>query len=334
MRSPFKSYDLRWLIGSALVTSDALNESYPSTDIVWFDYPIPESFGSGGFQSLKLSNGISLHHSYLRFSKQANGTSKPSAHVQMEFCEPTLMIQVVFSGRLSRQDLIFNQLVELGPASCKIDFGSRWDGIYTFETAPAPVEHFFLHAGLSSLNALIGPQLCAKLRSGAMPNAYSLKLPHSVIGPLRYCFDGRLQGALHKLHAQAKTLEFLENLIRYQDGQHKAHPLAKDKRASAAYNLIRELGPAVTKGEQIAHRLGVSTKTLNAAFIESYGMSISRFIKEQRLAIAHEHVLHSNKPLREICDLLGYSQIGNFSAAFKDFFGYSPSELRKDSDFS
>ncbi len=73
----------------------------------------------------------------------------------------------------------------------------------------------------------------------------------------------------------------------------------------------------------------MSVKTLTLAFVQDYGMTVAQFIREHRLALAHEQLTTSSLPIREIASRLGYSQMSNFSALFKSFYGYSPSTLRQ-----
>ena len=97
----------------------------------------------------------------------------------------------------------------------------------------------------------------------------------------------------------------------------------------AVRTYIEKAGASCPPVPELARLFGLNAKTINATFTEAYGMSVSRFIKERRLAWAHELLQNSQLPLREICSRLGFSQVSNFSNAFKDFFGYSPTILRQ-----
>lgn len=44
---------------------------------------------------------------------------------------------------------------------------------------------------------------------------------------------------------------------------------------------------------------------------------------------AHEAILKSDVALKQLSERLGYSHVSNFSAAFKQRFGYAPGSLRK-----
>ncbi len=328
MDTPFKSYMVQWQIGDRHITNQSMNASYPTEDIYWCEYPIPAPVGYGGFRSIKLSNGISLHHSTFHFDQQSPESEWPSVRVHMVFNEPTLMVKIVVCGAVTQRDELSGNITRLAPGFAMIKCTEEWQSILSFDRTPV-LEMLYLQVTLSALQALIGPTLCEKLLKVATSTSDNQKIPVTVTNPLRYCFDYELKGSLHKLHAQAKTLEFLENLIRFTDGEIKRPAVARNLRAQAAHDLIKQLGVNLPSVSSLASRLGVSTKTLNTAFIETYGMSIAQFLKEQRLAIAHEQLLSSTKSIKEICNLLGYSQISNFSTTFKSFYGYSPTALRQ-----
>ena len=188
----------------------------------------------------------------------------------------------------------------------------------------------YLDASESSLKALLGDTLARQIlgRASTLSHA-TTPLPRQVISPLQFCLDNKLDGSLHKLHAQTKTLEFFSELLRHLGGRTPNHPLGREGRAAAVKAHIVRSGLHCPNLPELARLFGLTPKTLNTAFVRAYGMSVSRFIREQRLTIAHEQLQNSNLPLREICARLGYSQVSNFSTAFKEFFGYSPTTLRR-----
>ena len=118
-------------------------------------------------------------------------------------------------------------------------------------------------------------------------------------------------------------------MIQHLDGDRQSRPLARQGRAAAVRAHIEATGLRCPNLPELAHTFGLTAKTLNTDFIEAYGMSVSRFIREHRLSIAHEQLQNTDVPLRELCERLGYSHVSNFSSTFKAFFGYSPTALRQ-----
>ncbi|MDO9365171.1 MAG: DNA-binding response regulator [Methylotenera sp.] len=81
--------------------------------------------------------------------------------------------------------------------------------------------------------------------------------------------------------------------------------------------------------EALAKLLGTNEKRLNQAFQASFGMPIFGWIREERLRLARELVTQTETSLLSIADHLGYGSAASFSTAFKERFGCSPRELRK-----
>ncbi len=68
---------------------------------------------------------------------------------------------------------------------------------------------------------------------------------------------------------------------------------------------------------------------LNTAFRELFGLSVFQWLRNERLALAQERMQNSNASLTDIAEALGYSSCSNFSHAFKQRFGISPTQYRR-----
>ncbi len=64
-------------------------------------------------------------------------------------------------------------------------------------------------------------------------------------------------------------------------------------------------------------------------FKQSTGLPPHQYVLMQRLTRAHDLILNSTHDLTEIALLCGFSSASHFSARFKNYYGYSPSQLRK-----
>jgi AraC-like DNA-binding protein len=331
MLTPYHSIEIRWSIGASDGTDLTLNAAYPDQDIQWFQYPIQPEIGSGGFVSVKLHSGMSLHRTTFQFNQGVRPETTPRLSVKIRMHEKTLMIQSVLTGRVNRLSLGDGSVDELTPGRTLIlaDEGHAFTLILDSKD---PIEMLYLHASESSLRGLMGEALATELLQRAQDyERRAIELPNQVLTPLKFCLDDQLSGALHKLNAQTKALEFLTGLLRHLEGQMPATPLAREGRAVAVRTYIEKAGLNCPSVPELARRFGLTAKTINSAFTEAYGMTVTRFIKERRLACAHELLQNSQLTIREICSQLGYSQVSNFSNAFKDFFGYCPTTLRQKS---
>ena len=79
--------------------------------------------------------------------------------------------------------------------------------------------------------------------------------------------------------------------------------------------------------EMTAERLNVSVRTLRRR-LTGEGTSFQDVLDEVRFGLATEYLAETLLPLQEISALLGYSEPGNFTHAFKRWSGKAPSDFR------
>lgn len=79
-----------------------------------------------------------------------------------------------------------------------------------------------------------------------------------------------------------------------------------------------------------AEKLGISARTLQRRLAEEKS-SYQAVLDEVRFSLAREYLTETSLPLHEIAVLLGYSEPGNFTHAFKRWSGLNPQEFRKSS---
>jgi len=324
--SPFNCYSLSWRVGDHVVTDAVADDRYKYEDLVQMRYPLPPSIGTGGFTSLKLSSGLSLHHSVFEFN--ATQHESLSALVQIDFKEPCLLVQSVLVGGMHRRDHIKGRCERLQPGSTLLRWSTRTEADLTFDYSPR-VEVIYVRASRSSLNLLLGQELTSHLQFCLQTSDNLQFLPTAVTAPLQFCFDDRLDGPMRKLHAQNKVLEFVERLICYFDEIGVQRPSTQPFNAALLMDYLQKRPGQLPSAGHLAGLFGVSVNTMNDMFIAECGMSVAAFMREQRMAFAHELLNSSNLTVAEISAQLGYTHVSNFSAAFKAFYGYSPTGLRK-----
>ena len=81
--------------------------------------------------------------------------------------------------------------------------------------------------------------------------------------------------------------------------------------------------------ENVADRLHMSDRTLKRQ-LAAEGTSFSTLVDEVRYRHATSLLSRTDYTLEQIADELGYSDVANFSRAFKRWSGRSPSNWRKD----
>lgn len=77
--------------------------------------------------------------------------------------------------------------------------------------------------------------------------------------------------------------------------------------------------------EELAGFTGRSVSTFKRDFKKISTLTPMQWLINYRLNIAHNLLQHSNKPISDICNDVGFKNLSHFSSAYKKFFGHAPS---------
>jgi transcriptional regulator GlxA family with amidase domain len=80
---------------------------------------------------------------------------------------------------------------------------------------------------------------------------------------------------------------------------------------------------------ELAEALGVSKKRISDAFRNSLGVSVTQFLREERMRKARRLLVQTSLDIQAIALELGFSSSANFSNAFHSHVGMSPSDFRR-----
>ena len=83
--------------------------------------------------------------------------------------------------------------------------------------------------------------------------------------------------------------------------------------------------------ESLAAIFGISPSSIKNYFRGVYGKNISTYLRENRMSAAALALRDGKQPVAEIASVVGYENASKFSAAFKNFFGKTPLEYRRQS---
>ncbi|EFF61753.1 transcriptional regulator, AraC family [Enterococcus faecium PC4.1] len=67
-----------------------------------------------------------------------------------------------------------------------------------------------------------------------------------------------------------------------------------------------------------------------AIFTEKFGINFSKYLKKVRISKAKLFLTETRLTLTEICEKVGYTELGYFSRVFKEETGMTPSQYRKE----
>jgi len=80
--------------------------------------------------------------------------------------------------------------------------------------------------------------------------------------------------------------------------------------------------------DSLAKLVGCNSKRLNAAFKACSGVTVFEYLREERMKEARFLLKETTLPVQDIAFQLGFTSGANFSTAFRERFGLSPTALR------
>lgn len=93
--------------------------------------------------------------------------------------------------------------------------------------------------------------------------------------------------------------------------------------------MERNMAASLTVPE-IAGVMGITGRQLNQYFLENCHHTVYAYLKELRLQKARQLLVQTELPVTEISGQLGWQNPSKFSAAFKQKYGITPMEFRKE----
>jgi len=97
----------------------------------------------------------------------------------------------------------------------------------------------------------------------------------------------------------------------------------------ARLGIIEHLPSGPITEEKLARTLNTSKRTLHRKLREN-GETFRSLVKQVRMELAEHYVGSDDHSITEIAFLLGFSDTSAFSRAFRDWFGCSPTEKRRE----
>jgi AraC-like DNA-binding protein len=141
-------------------------------------------------------------------------------------------------------------------------------------------------------------------------------------------------GELADRFIEGRVNELLIILVHHLGVIHQvshADPWEMEKAGEAKKMILEDLS-LYDSVEVLARKLRMTEAGLQSAFKHLYGTTVGKFSREARLKKALELLRETGKnreTLLSIALSVGYNDPGNFSTAFKQYFGYSPGSLYK-----
>jgi len=168
----------------------------------------------------------------------------------------------------------------------------------------------------------------------AQLSPHNLPLTPAMMQTVNAMLHGDRQGIHKRLFLEAKTIELL--LMQLEQMQaHLCGPSCPGVRPDLAERMHHAKDIALQNLRRplslpdLARKVGTNEFALKKGFREIFGTTVFGLLAEVRMERARDLLLSGRMNVSEISDRLGYSNVANFSTAFKKRFGMPPTRWGK-----
>ncbi len=227
----------------------------------------------------------------------------------------------IWFGHGHRQQMVYSQ--PHNDTICGLSIGlpaklvESWLGNYHGETT----------RGLERL-------LCTRSTAGGagchniFPLAKGMRESTELIRTARKLLAAEHQTIFGKLHFESLALELLAQLLTLEAERTYSRACGPGKHTSiidTAVDILRQEWTAPPTISSLAKRVGTNECYLKKGFREQTGLSIGKYIRDLRMGNALELLETGRYTIMEVAFAVGYTNPSHFSAAFKKFYGATPS---------
>ena len=323
------NYQIAWIDRSNNPSIDISNKN---EDCSWHHLPLKSNLGTVLMKTMRLGMGMTIFHWKFEFSPEARSKRIPFIQLTSAYPERSLSVRSVMGGAIGFNDADLDYELTVGPDVDLFRLESMIDTEF-YLNGSSNCQLINLRISEAQLNNLLGKtashDLLEKLQLGSLPHATLNRTPHVTRALLHATFSEKYLGQAKTFYIQAVVLEYFASLITSL-GTHLGAEF--EPKFSTMMTRLHEQLSYLTGHIPSLIELGEQYQTppriLNHQFIQQFNQSIHSFITQQRLNQAHYTITNTKKALKTIAAELSYSHVNHFSAAFKNYFGCSPSQLR------
>ncbi|MEM9508694.1 MAG: AraC family transcriptional regulator [Cyanobacteria bacterium P01_E01_bin.35] len=140
------------------------------------------------------------------------------------------------------------------------------------------------------------------------------------------------RGAVKRIYLQAKVFELLVlylDLLSEDPQQAKSTLKLKPKTVNALHHAKDILATQLEQPpslSQLAQQVGISQRTLQRGFPALFNTTAMGYLTQQRLDRAEKLLREGKFLVSDVATMVGYGHFGQFSRAFKQRFGITPSQ--------
>lgn len=141
---------------------------------------------------------------------------------------------------------------------------------------------------------------------------------------------------VRKMFLEAKAYEMLTHqIMQYEDDvleSEKGKILRRYevKQIEKAVKIIKANIAEIDNVSYLANEVGLNVNKLQVGFRQLYGKSVNEYIQDIRLDIIKKLLMNQEYTISEIADIVGINSKSYLTKIFKDEFGTTPSNYRKE----
>ena len=292
--------------------------------------------GIGSIETLRVEcpSGINASRTSIKFHSHEDKAYYQNI-ARIECKELSLFIQIINNGTTRIQEKTSDTATTISPGKAYFCITQDTDVLYEF-SRKEDIELISLTFPISICERLFGNTylsnfiqniefICEIEKDLSLGKGAKIPLTGDLIPILESNFDFNMN-----LRIQQSAIDFLMTLTElYSQNRNKQDKLDPNSIAWIVYSELERMGGKIISYAEIEERFQISAKTINAEFLQIFGISIAKFAQKTRFKEASRLLKETTTPLKIISNMLGYSNVNNFILAFKKEFHYSPVRYRK-----
>lgn len=156
--------------------------------------------------------------------------------------------------------------------------------------------------------------------------------PYEFYQPVHQILDSPEMTLANDVMHLGKLLEFLSLAIRSNDKAGNGNVRRENHNSGDYVRYAREFmknNYATSGVEDVANYIGINRSYLAKIFKEETGQSPQQFMMDCKMKRARRLLVETNISIQQVAETIGYDNALSFSKIFRNWFGMSPSSLRR-----
>ena len=211
------------------------------------------------------------------------------------------------------------------PGSCKIMYETAKDHqVLDIFYSPELIEQ--LIPFFPQLKSVIKIDKTVLLQQGLY---WTMPSMHEIIQQLLTCpYDEDTRIFYFDLKIREMLFLILEKSYKH-DNKYKFTPWETARIHKAKEILQEYISKKPLSTRMLSRKVAINEFKLKTGFRQTFNIGIFEWLMEAKMQKAKELLLSTNKPIKEICELVGYPRTTNFITAFRRRFGQTPGSIRR-----